>query len=60
MTMPFGEETVMWAEEPSEEEEAHSGHDKGAGNGAVEPGCKVESHQRTKEGVDDGEPHDYR
>ena len=50
----------MWAEEPSEEEEAHSGYDKGAGNGAVEPGCKVESHQRTKEGMDDSEPHDDR
>ena len=60
MTMPFGEETVMWAEEPSEEEEAHSGYDKGAGNGTVEPGCKVESHQCTEEGVDDGEAHDDR
>ena len=50
----------MWAEEPSEKEETHSGYDKGAGNGAVEPGCKVESHQRTKESVDDGEPHDDR
>ena len=47
----------MWAEEPSEEEEAHSGYDKGAGNRTVEPSCEVESQQRTKEGVDDGEPH---
>ena len=50
----------MWAEEPSEEEEAHSGYDKGAGNRTVEPRCEVESHQRTKEGMDDGEPHDDR
>ena len=47
--MPFGEETVVRTEEPSEEEEAHSGYDKGAGNGAVEPSCKVESHQCTEE-----------
>ena len=39
----MGEESVVGAEEPGEEEEGHSGDDEGAGDGAVQPDGEMES-----------------
>lgn len=54
----MGEESVVGAEEPGEEEEAHAGDDEGAGDGAVEPCGQMKSQQGAEGGVNYGEGED--
>ena len=56
----MGEESVMGAEEPGEEEEGHSRDDKGSSDGAVQPGGEMEPQQGAEGGMEYGEGKDDR